>query len=79
MVARYWGEARTETARGAASRAPPAEEGDKENAHVNAEAESAQRRILAPADLAPMVVLLASPGGASVTGQLIGVDGGYRL
>jgi len=48
-------------------------------ARARAEAESAQRRILAPSELAPLVVLLASAGGAAITGQVIGVDGGYRL
>jgi NAD(P)-dependent dehydrogenase (short-subunit alcohol dehydrogenase family) len=48
-------------------------------ARADAEAESAQRRILDASELGPMVVLLASPGGAGVTGQVIGVDGGYRL
>jgi len=48
-------------------------------ARADAEAESAQRRILDACDLGPMVVLLASPEAAGVTGQVIGVDGGYRL
>ena len=48
-------------------------------ARTNAEAESAQRRILDPGELGPMTMLLASSEGASITGQVIGVDGGYRL
>lgn len=48
-------------------------------ARASAENESAQRRILEPAELGPMCVLLASLGGAPITGQVIGVDGGYRL
>lgn len=51
----------------------------EETARASAEAENAQRRILAPTELGPLVVLLASPGGGGITGQVIGVDGGYRL
>ncbi len=51
----------------------------EEQARADAEAESAQRRILDASELGPMVVLLASPEAASITGQVIGVDGGYRL
>jgi len=51
----------------------------EERARTDAEAESAQRRILDAHELGPMVVLLASPEAAGVTGQVIGVDGGYRL
>ncbi len=50
-----------------------------EEAQRSAENESAQRRILEPGELGPMCVLLASAGGAPITGQVIGVDGGYRL
>ena len=50
-----------------------------EEARRRAEAESAQRRILEPEELGAMIVLLASAGGAPITGQVIGVDGGYRL
>lgn len=50
-----------------------------EEARRHAERESAQRRILDPDELGPMCVLLASDGGAAITGQVIGVDGGYRL
>jgi NAD(P)-dependent dehydrogenase (short-subunit alcohol dehydrogenase family) len=52
---------------------------DEAQARSEAEAESAQRRILDPGELGPMSVLLASPDGAAITGQVIGVDGGYRL
>ena len=45
----------------------------------SAESESAQRRVLEPGELGPMCILLASPAGAPITGQVIGVDGGYRL
>ncbi|MEM9177740.1 MAG: SDR family NAD(P)-dependent oxidoreductase [Myxococcota bacterium] len=48
-------------------------------ARESAEAECAQRRILEPAELGPICVLLASDAGAPMTGQVIGVDGGYRL
>ena len=48
-------------------------------ARTRAEAESAQRRILEPSELGPMCILLASDAGAPITGQVIGVDGGYRL
>ena len=51
----------------------------EDEARASAEAESAQRRILEPGELGPMAVLLASPQGAGITGQVIGVDGGYRL
>ena len=50
-----------------------------EEAQRNAENESAQRRTLEPAELGPICVLLASAGGAPITGQVVGVDGGYRL
>jgi len=50
-----------------------------DDARKSAEGESAQRRILEPAELGPMCVLLASGGGSPITGQVIGVDGGYRL
>ena len=48
-------------------------------AEADASAESAQRRILEPEELAPMAVLLASQAGEGITGQVISVDGGYRL
>lgn len=51
----------------------------EDEARASAEAESAQRRILEPGELGPMAVLLASPQGGGITGQVIGVDGGYRL
>ena len=50
-----------------------------EAARKSAEHESAQRRILEPEELGPKCVLLGSAGGAPITGQVIGVDGGYRL
>jgi NAD(P)-dependent dehydrogenase (short-subunit alcohol dehydrogenase family) len=50
-----------------------------EAAQASAEAESAQRRVLAPEELTGMAVLLASAEGRGITGQDIHVDGGYRL
>ena len=44
-----------------------------------AKADSLQHRILEPEELAPMAVLLASPDGGGITGQMINVDGGYRV
>jgi NAD(P)-dependent dehydrogenase (short-subunit alcohol dehydrogenase family) len=46
---------------------------------AKAEAENAQHRVLEPEELAGMATLLASDDGAGITGQVIGVDGGYRL
>ena len=48
-------------------------------ARARAEAENAQRRILAPTEIAPLVTLLASEAGGGITGQVLAVDGGYRL
>lgn len=48
-------------------------------ARARAERDNAQRRILEPAELGPMVSLLVSDAGAAITGQVISVDGGYKL
>lgn len=50
-----------------------------EEARSAAEADSALGRILEPEELAPLTVLLASPAGGAITGQTIGVDGGFQL
>jgi NAD(P)-dependent dehydrogenase (short-subunit alcohol dehydrogenase family) len=50
-----------------------------EEAHDRAASENAQHRVLDADELAPMAVLLASPAGAGVTGQVISVDGGWQL
>lgn len=50
-----------------------------EEAQRRAEADNAQRRVLEPEELAPMALLLCSDAGAGITGQVINVDGGYRL
>ena len=50
-----------------------------EEARASAEAESAQRRVLAPEELTGMAVVLGSDEGRGITGQDIHVDGGYRL
>jgi len=41
--------------------------------------EALQHRVLEPEELAPMAVLLASPEGGGITGQMLNVDGGYRV
>jgi NAD(P)-dependent dehydrogenase (short-subunit alcohol dehydrogenase family) len=50
-----------------------------EQAQAKAARESAQNRVLEPEELAGMATLLASADGRGITGQVIGVDGGYRL
>jgi len=48
-------------------------------ARAFAEAMSSQKCILEPEDIAAMAAFLASDEGARITGQIISVDGGYRL
>jgi NAD(P)-dependent dehydrogenase (short-subunit alcohol dehydrogenase family) len=43
------------------------------------EADNLQHRILEPDELGPMAVLLASDDAAGITGQVISVDGGYKV
>ncbi|MDG2004282.1 MAG: SDR family oxidoreductase [Novosphingobium sp.] len=50
-----------------------------EQARSYAESMSAQNCILEPEDIAAMALFLASDEGARITGQVISVDGGYRL
>jgi NAD(P)-dependent dehydrogenase (short-subunit alcohol dehydrogenase family) len=48
-------------------------------ARVKAQAQTVQGRVLEPRELVPMAVLLASPDAAGITGQVISVDGGYKV
>jgi NAD(P)-dependent dehydrogenase (short-subunit alcohol dehydrogenase family) len=48
-------------------------------AKTKAEAQTVQGRVLEPGELAPMATLLAGPEGAGITGQVISVDGGYKV
>jgi NAD(P)-dependent dehydrogenase (short-subunit alcohol dehydrogenase family) len=50
-----------------------------DHTRAKAERENAQHRVLEPEELAGMATLLASDDGAGITGQVISVDGGYRL
>jgi 3-hydroxybutyrate dehydrogenase/3-oxoacyl-[acyl-carrier protein] reductase len=50
-----------------------------EVAQAQSARESAQNRVLEPEELAGMATLLASADGSGITGQMIAVDGGYRL
>ncbi len=52
---------------------------DAQRAKAAAESENVQRRILEPDELGPMAVLLASDEAKGITGQVISVDGGYRV
>lgn len=52
---------------------------DAATARAMAEAENVQKRILEPDELGPMAVLLASEESKGITGQVISVDGGYRV
>ncbi|MGE5408705.1 MAG: SDR family NAD(P)-dependent oxidoreductase [Syntrophothermus sp.] len=53
--------------------------GAAEAARAKAAAQTVQGRVLAPVELAPMATLLAGPEGAGITGQVISVDGGYKV
>lgn len=48
-------------------------------ARAKAAVQTVQGRVLEPDELVPMAVLLASPEAAGITGQVIGVDGGYKV
>jgi NAD(P)-dependent dehydrogenase (short-subunit alcohol dehydrogenase family) len=50
-----------------------------EEARHEVEQLNALHRVLEPEELGGMVVLLASPDGAGITGQLISVDGGFQI
>jgi NAD(P)-dependent dehydrogenase (short-subunit alcohol dehydrogenase family) len=51
----------------------------REGAEAGARRHSVQKRVLEPEELAPMATLLASPDAAGITGQVISVDGGYKV
>ncbi len=50
-----------------------------DEAVATAERDNAQHRVLEPEELAGMATLLVSDEGAGITGQVISVDGGYRI
>ncbi len=52
---------------------------DAAGARAMVEAENLQHRVLEPEELGPMAVLLASEEAAGITGQVISVDGGYKV
>ena len=52
---------------------------DAAGARRIAEADNLQRRVLEPDELGPMCVLLLSEEARGITGQVISVDGGYRV
>jgi NAD(P)-dependent dehydrogenase (short-subunit alcohol dehydrogenase family) len=48
-------------------------------AAAKAKVHTVQGRVIEPEELVPMAVLLASPAGAAITGQVISIDGGYKV
>jgi NAD(P)-dependent dehydrogenase (short-subunit alcohol dehydrogenase family) len=52
---------------------------DAATARAMAENDNLQKRILEPEELGPMAALLASEVSAGITGQVISVDGGYKV
>jgi NAD(P)-dependent dehydrogenase (short-subunit alcohol dehydrogenase family) len=48
-------------------------------AAAKAKVHTVQGRIIEPEELVPMAVLLASPAGGAITGQVISVDGGFKV
>lgn len=53
--------------------------GTAEEARARAESDNLQRRVLDADELTGMAVLLAGDDGRGITGQVISVDGGYRV
>jgi NAD(P)-dependent dehydrogenase (short-subunit alcohol dehydrogenase family) len=53
--------------------------GGIEAARTKAAAQSVQPRVLDPAEMVPMALLLCGPGGAGITGQVLNVDGGHKV
>lgn len=52
---------------------------DAEAVKSMAESECVQNRILEPEEVGPLAVLVASSESSGITGQLLSVDGGYRV
>lgn len=52
---------------------------DVATVRASIEADNLQNRILEPEELGPMAALLAAPESAGITGQVISVDGGYKV
>ena len=52
---------------------------DGATARAMAENDNLQKRILEPEELGPMAALIASEASAGITGQVISVDGGYKV
>ena len=50
-----------------------------EEAHAWRASENLQNRVLEPEELGPMAALLSAPESAGITGQVISVDGGYKV
>ena len=50
-----------------------------EEAEARAASEALQNRVLEPEELTGMATLLASDDGRGITGQVISVDGGYKV
>ena len=50
-----------------------------EEAHAWRASENLQNRVLEPDELGPMAALLSAPESAGITGQVISVDGGYKV
>ena len=50
-----------------------------EGAKAKAAAESIQNRVLEPDELGPMAALIAAEESSGITGQVISVDGGYKV
>ncbi len=50
-----------------------------DEAHAWRASENLQDRVLEPDELGPMASLLAAPESAGITGQVISVDGGYKV
>jgi NAD(P)-dependent dehydrogenase (short-subunit alcohol dehydrogenase family) len=52
---------------------------DAAGAKAMAENENLQKRVLEPEELGPMATLLAAEDAAGITGQVVSVDGGYKV